>query len=148
MTRTIENLIAITSVTVALVALTISLLFFVIYVVARVKMFKQCGKEGWKAIVPFYATYVEYVEIDGLHWGWFLAWLFITLGSTQNTAIFALRIFMKAASFYNLAIRCRKQDPIPSAIFGALFPEITTMVYGFSNIDYDPTIEVKQSAIF
>lgn len=148
MTRTIENLIAITSVTVALVALAISLLFFVIYVVARVKMFKQCGKEGWKAIVPFYATYVEYVEIDGLHWGWFLAWLFITLGSTQNTAIFALRIFMKAASFYNLAIRCRKQDPIPSAIFGAIFPEIMTMIYGFSKIDYDPTIEVKQSAIF
>ena len=148
MTRTIEDLIAITSVTVALVALAISLLFVVIYVIARVKLFKKCGKEGWKAIVPFYATYVEYVEIDGLHWGWFLAWLFITLGSTQNTAIFALRIFMKAASFYNLAIRCRKIDPIPSAIFGAIFPEIMTMIYGFSKIDYDPTIEVKQSAVF
>ena len=148
MRYTVEDIIALVGVGVALVISLISLLFVILFVAARVRLFKKCGKEGWKAIVPFYATYVEYVEIDGLHWGWFLAWLFITLGSTQNTAIFALRIFMKAASFYNLAIRCRKQDPIPSAIFGAIFPEIMTMIYGFSKIDYDPTIEVKQSAIF
>ena len=148
MRYTVEDIIALVGVGVALVVSLISLLFVILFVAARVRLFKKCGKEGWKAIIPFYATYVEYVEIDGLHWGWFLAWMTITIGSLENSFIFALRIFMKAASFYNLAVRCKKENPIPSAIFGAFFPEITTMVYAFSNIDYDPTIEVKQSAIF
>lgn len=143
----LDRLVALIGVGLTTVILLICLLFLVLYLIARVKLFKKCGKNGWKAIVPFYTTYVEKVEIEGLHWAWALADILISIYSINSRLVVIFRVFLKAISFYNLAIRCGRDEKV-SAIFGALFPEIMIMVYGFSNIDYDQNIEVKESGIF
>ena len=132
---------------IAIIAFLITIPFIVVGIVAEVKLFKKCGKEGWKAIIPFYSTYVFTVEICGLHWAWFVATLATSLLSISNSVIRLLHIFINAMSFYNLATKCNK-DKIASMIFGGLFPAITSMVYGFSKLDYDNSIPVKESGVF
>ena len=134
---------------IGVVILIVALLCFgaVIFLIARIKMFKKCGKEGWKAIIPFYTNYVFCVEICGLHWAWFVASLVIGFLSVKNIYVSALNLFVNGMSYYNLAIRCKK-DPIPSMIFGAIAPAIMACIYGFGTIDYDENIIVKSSGLF
>ena len=44
----------------------------IVYLVAKCKMYKKAGKNGWEAIVPFYSDWV-YSEIAGVEWWWFVA---------------------------------------------------------------------------
>ena len=143
----LDRLVALFGVGITTAILLSTLLFVVLYLVARVMLFKKCNQAGWKAIIPFYTDYVEKVEIEGLHWGWVLAEILIVVFSINNRLVFVFRVFLKAISFYNLAIRCKRDEKV-STIFGLLFPEIVYMVYGFSKLDYDPNIEVKESGIF
>ena len=133
---------------VGLIVLGVACIGLVIYIVGIVKLFKKCGQEGWKAIIPFYSDYIFTVKICGLHWAWFVLTLLIDLSiiSTEGTAIF-LRFFVKAISFYNLGLKGHR-DPVPSLIFGALFPEVVSCIYGFGSYTYDEFVEVKQSGLF
>lgn len=131
-----------------LALLLVGILLIVIVIVGKVKLFQKCGKEGWKAIIPFYSDYVFTREICGLHWAWFVGLLVIDLYIvTSSPTATIIRFFVKAISFYNLALKCHK-DPIPSFIFGGLFSGIVTCVYGFGRYDYDKYVDVKPSALF
>lgn len=119
-----------------------------IYLYGQIRLFTKCGQEWWKAIIPFYNDYIFTVKICGLHWGWYVGILAssLLLANDQGIAVL-LRFFVKGMCYYNLATRCSK-DPIPSMIFGALFPEAVCVYYGLNNAYYDPFIEVKQSGLF
>lgn len=141
---------AIASLGVGFVALiTLALLaLFIFIIVGRVKLFKKCGQAGWKAIVPFYTDYVFYTQICGLHWAWAAAYIVINVMSLESFTVRVLTLLVNAFGFYNLAIKCHK-DKTATMIFGALFPSITTMVYGLSkDTTYYPYEEVKQSGLF
>lgn len=133
---------------VGLVIVGISLVFVIIAVVGQCRLFVKCGQEWWKAIIPFYSSYIFTVKICEMHWAWFVATLLVDLSIVEagNIAVI-LRMFVKAMCFYNLGLKGRR-DPVVSLIFGALFPEITTCVYGFGSYTYDPYVEVKQSGLF
>ena len=113
--------------------------FLILLLVGRVLLFKKCGQSWWKAIIPFYSTYVFQVEICGLHWAWYLGYLVLS-------ATFLNR-FVNGIAFYNLAKKTGK-DPIPSMIFGGFFTAIVTMIYGVSNIEFKADAKVKSSGIF
>lgn len=132
---------------VALIALIIFTIGLFIFLFARVFLFRKCGVEGWKALIPFYGTYVFFCNICGLHWAWYLAYILIDGLTASNTTVQFLNMFVKAMAFYNLATRCNK-DKIPSMIFGGIASPIVTMVYALSNIEYHPEIEVKKSGLF
>ena len=132
---------------VALIALIIVMVGLFVFLFGRVILFRKCNYPGWKALVPFYGTYVFFTNICGLHWAWYLAYILIDGLTASNTTVQFLNMFVKAMAFYNLAIRCNK-DKIPSMIFGGIASPIVTMVYALSNIEYHPEIEVKQSGIF
>ena len=133
---------------VAVVLLLLVLIFCIIYIVGLAKLFKKAGIEGWKAIIPFYNDYLFTCKICGLHWAWYAGLLVGSFAvAADATVLVILRLFVKCMSFYNLAIRCNKEIP-PTLIFGTLFPEITTMVYGFGSATIDPYKEVKPSGIF
>ena len=132
---------------VALIALIIFAIGLFIFLFARVFLFRKCGVEGWKALIPFYGTYVFFCNICGLHWAWYLAYILIDGLTASNTTVQFLNMFVKAMAFYNLATRCNK-DKIPSMIFGGIASPIVTMVYALSNIEYLPEIEVKKSGMF
>ena len=133
---------------IAALALLFTLIITIIEIIAKVKLFNKCGKQGWKAIIPFYSSYVFIVEICGLHWAWFVGYIAVTLVSLGKTAVTALRLFVNAASFYNLGIRCNR-DKTAAMIFGAIFPSVVTVIYGLtSSITYNKDIEVKESGLF
>lgn len=132
---------------VALIALIIFAIGLFIFLFARVFLFRKCGVEGWKALIPFYGTYIFFCNICGLHWAWYLAYILIDGLTASNTTVQFLNMFVKAMAFYNLAIRCNK-DKIPSMIFGGIASPIVTMVYALSNIEYHPEKEVKKSGMF
>lgn len=132
---------------VALISILIILVCMGIFLFGRAILFKKCGYEWWKAIIPLYGTYVFFCEICGLHWAWYLAYILVDGLTAKNFVYQALNTFVKAMAFYNLAMRCNK-DKIPSMIFGGIASAATTAVYAFSKIEYHPEIEVKQSGIF
>lgn len=124
------------------------LVFAIIVIIGQIKLFVKCDQEWWKAIIPFYSTYIFTVKICELHWAWFVGTLLVDLSIVSlGSATVLLRMFVKAMCFYNLGLKGRR-DPIPSLIFGALFPEVTTCVYGYGSYVYDPYVEVKQSGLF
>ena len=129
------------------IALIIVLVGLSIFLIARVRLFRNCGKQGFKAIIPFYGTYVFYCEICGLHWAWFVAKIAFGLLSINNTVVKILEVFINAMAFHNFALRARKGN-IPAMIFGGIVPSIMTVIYGFSTFYYDPTIDVKNSGLF
>ena len=131
----------------ALVIIGILIVGLFVFLFGRVFLFRKCGVEGWKAIVPFYGTYVFFVDICGLHWAWYVAYLLIDCVSVSSTTVQFLNTFVNAMAFYNLAIRCNR-DKIPSMIFGGIAAPVMTMIYALSNIEYHKEIEVKSSGLF
>ena len=132
---------------VALIALLIVLAFEIVLLIARIKLFKKCGKKAWQAFIPFYTDYVFIKEICGLHWFWFVGYIIATSMMYRYDLAGVLLNLINLMSFYNLSVRTNK-DKATACLFGFLAPHFATMVYGFSNLTYDPNIEVKESAIF
>lgn len=124
-----------------------SLALLVFLIIGRVKLFKKCGQAGWKAIIPFYSSYVLIKDICCLHTVWAVAAVIMSFISIESTAFLILAKFIDAMSFYNLAIKT-KQDKVVTTVFGALTPAITIMVIGLNKSQYDPSIETRQHGMF
>lgn len=131
----------------SIIVLLLLLVFYVFYVIGLWKLFEKAGKEGWKAIIPFYNTFVL-VEISGLNWWYFLIAISGTICSILgidglnyicNLASLAVNFFI----FYNLAKKM-KQQPMGFAVASIFVAPIITMVLGFSSkYTYDNTIVVS-----
>ena len=127
--------------------LLIIIAFYIVYVVALAKLFNKAGEAGWKAIIPFYNTFVL-IQIAGLNWWYFLIAISGTIFSILNIdgldyicnlAALAVNFFV----FYNLAKKM-KQQPVGFAVASIFVAPIITMVLGFSNkYIYDKYIEVS-----
>lgn len=121
--------------------------FYVVYVVALAKLFKKAGEAGWKAIIPFYNTFVL-IQIAGLNWWYFLIAISGTIVSTLgingldtvcSLASLAVNFFI----FYNLAKKMH-QSPVGYAVGSIFVAPIITMVLGFSNnYTYDSSVKVS-----
>lgn len=138
------GIIASLSIGVLLIVIFGGLLVVVLLLVARIKLFKKAGVEGWKAIIPFYGTYVFFCQICEIHWGFFVAFCFLTFGGF--TAL--VNAIILAIAFYNLALKCHR-DTAATTIFGAIFSGIVTLVYGLSSkYQYDKTVPVGNCGFF
>lgn len=132
------------------IVVIVVLAVFTPFIIGRIFLFKKCGKAWWKAIIPVYGTYVQDVEIAGLHWAFFLVEEILIFFPTKSFYWISslLTIVVKAMSFYNLAKKCHK-DPIAPAILGGIVPGIFTMIYGFSqNTIFDQNVEVGNCSFF
>lgn len=54
---------------IAATALILTLVMYVLTVVARWKVFAKAGIDGWKSIIPFYNTYLSY-QLAGMNGWW------------------------------------------------------------------------------
>lgn len=106
----------------------ISLALVICLLIGRIKLFKKCGQAGWKAIIPFYSDYVMDCKICGLHWAFFVVEEFLTFGTYTQL----VNVIIRSLRYYNLAVKCRKDSPA-TTIFGALFPSVVEMIYGFGS---------------
>lgn len=129
---------------IGLAGIVVLLALLICLLLGRIWLFRKCGQAGWKAIIPFYSDYVMDCKVCGLHWAFFVAEAFLTFGGYT----WLVTAVIRALRYYNLAIKCHK-DPIPSTIFGALFPSIVEMVYGFgSTYQYDENEPVGNCGFF
>lgn len=119
-----------------------------VLLLGKCRLFPKCGKQWWKAIIPFYGDYVFIVEICELHWAWFVALLLFDLSIIEtNGATSIIKMFVMAMCFYNLAVKGNK-DTVPAMIFGGIFTSIMYAVYGFGDYEYHKEIPVKSSGVF
>lgn len=107
-------------------ATVISVIIIVMIVAAEWGIFTKAGIEGWKAIIPFYNSYIFYKITTGK------GWLFI-LG-----LIPFIGFFVRAYGEYKLA-----------KVFGrgllfwlglVIFPFICEMILGFGDDEYHPEL--------
>lgn len=132
-----------------MVLLLIIIAFVVVYIIALAKLFKKAGEPGWKAIIPFYNTFVL-IQIAGLNWWYFLisiseiivGFLGITgLSTLCSLASCAVNFFI----FYNLAKKMH-QKPEVFAIGAIFVMPIMTMIFGLSkSFTYDNSVQVSSN---
>ena len=100
----------------------LSLVVIILLIVAYWKMFEKAGEAGWKSLIPFYSTYIEFK----LFWGKGIMFLLL-LVPLVNIVVYIMFCIKIAKSFGK------------SAVFGALimiFPNIALLILGFGSAEY------------
>lgn len=126
--------------------------FLVFVIIANCKIFKKNGEDGWKAIIPFYNSYI-YTKIAGLNWWYFLIMIFASMLSNSDnssTAFFGRIIEMGVyfLIFYNLAKKAGK-DSTKIGVLGALVTPIMQLIMGFSDeYKFDNNVELNPNGVF
>lgn len=104
----------------------ISIIIIVLIVAAEFGIFEKAGEKGWKAIVPFYNSYIFYKITTGKGWMFILQYIPI------------VGFFVRAYGTYKL-----------SKVFGHtgwfwiglwLFPFICELILGFGDDQYHPEL--------
>lgn len=108
----------------------------VVTIVAKWKVYKKCGKQGWEAIIPFYTDYVL-CEITSLEW-----WFFLIMNAVVICNILFLGVLSGAATVaalgasffanYNLARKFGK-EPVGYGIGLTLLPFVFYSILGFGS---------------
>ena len=52
--------------------IVVTLIFYIITVIADWKIFEKAGEKGWKALIPIYNTYIMFKIVDMKNWFWAL----------------------------------------------------------------------------
>ena len=115
----------------------------VLTIIGEYKMFEKAGVPGWKAIIPFYNTYVAAVEVGKLHSDWGLA-----AAAGIFFPIIGIFIFLCASINVNYAIAKKFGADDTGIILTIIFPPIMYCVYGFGKATYRRDIDVPEHGIF
>ena len=128
---------------------------FIIYIIAKCKMYKKAGKSGWEAIVPFYNNWV-YTEIAGVEWWWFIALIasslfsFSTSNGEQTISFnfgYVIGLFGAFVCNYNISKKLHKD--VGFAVLMTIFPFVMIPLIGFSsNYSFDNSVKVSKNGPF
>lgn len=121
----------------------IALIWFALEIVARWKIFTKAGEDGWKSIIPFYSTYIQYK----LSWNVNMFWAAVAaviLGSfLSNTggALSAIGTLLSAAGTIINIIDMHKLSKsfghgIGFTIGLIVFNPIFMLILGFGDSQY------------
>lgn len=116
----------------------IGIAWIVFYVIGLWKVFVKAGKDGWKAIIPYYNTWVI-CEIVGLEWYWFLLTLLPTvftifgIDGLLNTLASLVSLIANINIYYNLAKKFNKSNGW--VVLSIFFGWITIPILGYSSSD-------------
>ncbi len=100
----------------------LSLVFYIISVVALWKMFEKAGEAGWKSIIPLYNLYVMFK----IAWG--KGWMFLLLLIPVVNIVIGIMFDIKLAKSYGGGI-----GMILLCIF---LPTISYLILGFGSAEY------------
>lgn len=120
----------------------------VVSIVAKWRLFKKAGKNGWEAIVPFYSDYVL-VQIAGLNWWWyfFLIIDFTFTFNNSNISFDIIGFIGRLNCYYNIAKRFGKNKN--TSLLAGIFSYIFMLIFGLSNNEvYDENILVDPNGLF
>lgn len=139
------------SVVLIIIACFVGIAVYVLYVVGLWKVFKKAGEDGWKALIPFYNTYVL-IKIVGLSWWWFLLAVAPTLvGLVSGTATLVslgsiCQILANVCIAKNLSMKMHKDTA--TIVLLVLFPVIMYPVLGLGSSTWDDSVQTPQNGIF
>lgn len=102
----------------------ISIIIIVMIVAAEYGIFEKAGEEGWKAIIPFYNSYIFYKISTGKGWLFILQYIPI------------VGFFVRAYGTYKLAKVFDRGGLFWIGLW--LIPFICEMILGFGNDTYHP----------
>ncbi len=51
-------------------ALTVGIIYYILYIIAGWKLFEKAGEKGWKALIPIYNSYIYYKIVGMKKWFW------------------------------------------------------------------------------
>lgn len=129
---------------VALIAIAVA----VFLIIAECKMFKKAGESWWKALVPFYSTWVE-TKIASLAWWWCPIMLGIAALATFKNLASMAGIFALIVSFnyyYNISKKFGKSNGF--AVLCTLLPIIGIPILAFGSAKYNADAKTDKNGIF
>ena len=125
----------------------------VFYFYSLYKLFEKCNIQGWKALVPFYNTYIE-IRLAGVNW-WYIflfagAFVLSVDGSTGLRILCSLvTLFVHSIISYNLCKRINngKNSLMVDFLLLTFVPFIYLPVMAFNeDYKYDSTVPVTPNA--
>ncbi len=133
---------------VALFILVVIVAVAIVIIMGSVRLFNKCGQKGWKAVIPFYSTYVFCYDICGLHWLFPLLIILFSFTSSDSSVWSTIGTLVKivcyGCAFYNLALRSNRST-IVTTVLGAIIPNLVMIVFGYVNdFEYDEWVEVDE----
>ena len=130
--------------------LLLGLLFLVFTIIGKWKLYEKAGKEGWRALIPFYSSWTL-IEISELKWYWFLIYIlptligFLSFGEYLSTIAMLLSRIAIAALCYNLSKKFKKGDTW--FVLSIFFGDITIPLLGYMSKDkYYKNVKVEENA--
>lgn len=139
------------SVVLIISACFVGIAVYALYVVGLWKVFKKAGEDGWKALIPFYNTYVL-IKIVGLSWWWFLLAVAPTLvGLVSGTATLVslgsiCQVIANVCIAKNLSMKMHKDTA--TIVLLVLFPVIMYPVLGLGSSTWDDSVQTPQNGVF
>lgn len=135
------------------------------------KMYKKAGQDGWKVLIPYYNNWVLMVDIAGLHMGYFIALivlsllsvvvgfipgLFASLGielgainyvfSILSWIVSIASILIDVAMMYNLSKKFNKG--IGWVVLSMFFSFITLPLLGFLKSEKYEDVKVSKNSLY
>jgi hypothetical protein len=135
------------------------------------KMYKKAGQDGWKVLIPYYNNWVLMVDIAGLHMGYFIALivlslvsvvvgfipgLFVGLGielgainylfSILSWIVSIASILIDVAMMYNLSKKFNKG--IGWVVLSMFFSFITLPLLGFLKSEKYEDVKVSKNSLY
>ena len=135
------------------------------------KLFTKAGQSGWKAIVPYYKDWVLMKDVCGLHWGWFVTGIGVSVlslifslfksvllpflnYSSVVTVVFSVlawlcwivSLFVQVALVYNLSKKFNKSTGW--VVLTMFFGVITIPLLGFSKKEEYQNVKVSKISLY
>lgn len=126
------------SIGIIILVFLVMIVWLIFYVIGLWKVFTKSGKEGWKAIIPYYNTWVL-CEIVGLNWYWFLLTLvpsiftLFDIRGLLGTLGSLVALIANINIYYNLAKKFNKDNGW--VVLSVFFGWITVPILGYSSAD-------------
>lgn len=120
----------------------------VLVIVSQCKIFTKSGEKWWKALIPFYSTWVN-TKIVGLAWWWFLifAGLAYLGGRKDASGVVGMGLLLVSFNYnYNLAKKFGKTNGF--AFLCTILPVIGLPILGLGTAKYNKDAKVDKNGIF
>lgn len=135
----------------------IMIAWLVFYLIGMYKLYVKAGQAGWKAIIPYYNSWVLVVDMCGLEWYWFLVYQasaiisilgrFIEPLNALSALASLVSVFGSVVMLFNMSKKIGKDTGwIVLSVFFAIF---TLPVLGYSkNQTWNIAAPVSKNAFF
>ena len=115
----------------------------IITLIGEYKMFEKVGVAGWKALIPFYNSYVAAIEVGKLDPVWGIAASFGVL-----IPLLGPLVVLFALININYAVAKKFGADDTGVLLTILFAPIMYCVYGFGKATYNNNIDVPIHGLF